>query len=73
MEMMETIIKPIFYLEKGLLIIASIIKYSLWIMVSSIYLALCYQITTEIHEIDTNINHIKMKISEELKKLPKCG
>ena len=25
----------------------------------SIYLVLCYQITTEIHEIDTNINHIK--------------
>ena len=43
----------------------------------SIYLVLCYQVTTEIHEIDTNINHIKwkknLKISRVLKKLPKCG
>ena len=40
----------------------------------SIYLVLCYQITTEIHEIDTNINHIKwkknLKISRVLKNYP---
>ena len=37
----------------------------------SIYLVLCYQITTEIHEIDTNINHIKWKKNLKIRRVKK--
>ena len=58
MEMMETIIKPIFYLET-VWTLNNCQYYQVLIMNhgKSIYLVLCYQITTEIHEIVTNINH----------------
>ena len=58
MEMMETIIKPIFYLET-VWTLNNCQYYQVLTMnhCKSIYLVLCYQITTEIHEIVTNINH----------------
>lgn len=61
MEMMETIIKPIFYLET-VWTVNNCQYYQVLTMNhgKSIYLVLCYQITTEIQEIDTNIkSHIK--------------